>query len=98
MGFKLPYRTIIIKIGQFEASKIENQVISGGRTSELQSLNVCVNKPLKDRNKQYWQSWFVDKNSQVMTNGDNTQKPVYEVWMGWLGQCHTDLSEQRLMI
>ena len=47
--------------------------------------------------KQYRQSWFVDKNPQVMKNGENRQKPVYEVVVGWLGLCHADLSEQRLM-
>ena len=65
-----------------EANKIEHHVILGGYTSELQSLDVCVNKSLKDRYKQYRQSWFADKNSLVMTDGGYRQKPTYDVVMG----------------
>ena len=65
-----------------EANKIEHHVIPGGYTSELQSLDVWVNKSLKDRYKQYRQSFFADKNSLEMTDGGYRQKPTYDVVIG----------------
>ena len=79
-AFAAHYTALVTE--KFEANKIEHHVIPGGYTSELKSLDVCVNKSLKDRFKQYRQSWFADKNSLVMTDGGYRQKPTYDVVMG----------------
>ena len=35
-------------------------VIPGGLTSVVQSLDVCLNNPIKDLIRQYWSAWIVD--------------------------------------
>ena len=83
---------------QFAANKIEHHLIPGGFTSELQALDVCVNKPLKGHYKQHWSKWFACQTAQVLTDGGNRKKPGYEVVMGWLAACHTSIASQPQML
>ena len=94
--FKAHFTSMVTE--SFEANKIEHHVIPGGYTSALQPLDVSLNKPLKDRYRQYWAKWFADVNSQTMTDGGNRKKPAYEVVMNWMSECHKDIAKQQTMI
>jgi hypothetical protein len=83
---------------QFAANKIEHHLIPGGFTSELQALDVCVNKPLKGHYKQHWSKWFACQTAQVLTDGGNRKKPGYEVVMDWLAACHTTIASLPQML
>ncbi len=49
-------------------------VIPGGLTSQLQPLDVCLNKPFKDRMRAMWSEWIAS-DAVTTTNGGNPQKP-----------------------
>ena len=49
-------------------------VIPGGLTSVLQPLDVCLNKPFKDRLCKMWVEWMIS-GLATLTKGGNLQKP-----------------------
>lgn len=58
-------------------------VIPGGLTSVLQPLDVCLNKPFKDRLRKMWQEWMCSDQVQT-TKGGNLKKPDIEVVAKWV--------------
>ena len=59
-----------------KAAKMQTDlcVIPGGLTFQLQPLDVCLNKPFKDRMRQLWTEWMAS-DSASRTKGGNLQKP-----------------------
>jgi len=58
-------------------------VIPGGLTSMLQPLDVCLNKPFKDRLRQTWTAWMTSGSAKT-TKGGNLQKPDITVVCQWV--------------
>ena len=48
-----------------QKERTDMAVIPGGLTSQLQPLDVCLNKPFKDRIRQMWSDWIC---SDAVTN------------------------------
>ena len=54
--------------------KMDLAVIPGGLMSVLQTLDVCINKPFKDRLRSIWSDWMAS-GAAKLTKGGNFQKP-----------------------
>ena len=63
--------------------KTDMAVIPGGLTSVLQPLDVCINKPFKDRLRKLWNDWMIS-GSATLTKGGNLQKPDITVVIAWV--------------
>ncbi|KAJ7345310.1 hypothetical protein JRQ81_001260 [Phrynocephalus forsythii] len=53
---------------EFQMCKTEIAVIPGGLTSQLQLLDVCINKPFKALMREEWNKYMCDKNQHKVTN------------------------------
>ena len=58
-------------------------VIPGGLTSLLQPLDVCLNKPFKDRLRKMWIEWMASGDVKT-TKADNLMKPHIELVSKWV--------------
>src|SRR6218665_1265677 len=67
-------------------------VIPGGLTSVLQPLDVCLNKPFKDRLRKMWLEWMTS-GSATLTKGGNLQKPDITVVVSWAKQAWDSIPE-----
>ena len=56
---------------------IQSILVPAGFTSELQPLDVSINKPIKAILRQQWQNWF-DSPEPIFTKAGNRQKPSYQ--------------------
>ena len=65
-------------------------VIPGGLTSLLQPLDVCLNKPFKDRLRGKWINWMNEEAGRV-TKGGNLAKPVITVIARWIKEAWDDI-------
>lgn len=53
----------------FKSENTDLAVIPGGLTSVLQPLDVCLNKPFKDRVRQKWMAWMAEGIHELMAGG-----------------------------
>ena len=63
-------------------------VIPGRLTSVLHPLDVCLNKPFKDRVRQRWMAWMAwmaDGIHELMATG-RQKKPSEELMCQWIGK------------
>ena len=44
-------------------------IIPGGLTSQLQQLDVSINKPFKDRVRVHWSNWIAEDTEHILTKG-----------------------------
>ena len=58
-------------------------VIPGGLTSVLQPLDVCLNKPFKDRVRKMWSEWMISGDVKL-TKGGNMMKPDLDLVAKWV--------------
>uniref|UniRef100_A0A674I2H4 DDE-1 domain-containing protein n=1 Tax=Terrapene triunguis TaxID=2587831 RepID=A0A674I2H4_9SAUR len=58
-------------------------VIPGGLTSVLQLLDVCLNKPFKDRLRKMWSEWMCSGMAKL-TEGRNHMKPEINLVAQWI--------------
>ena len=58
-------------------------IIPGGLTFVLQPLDVCLNKPFKDRLRAKWIDWM-SSGSATLTKGGNLMKPDITVVVAWV--------------
>ena len=71
-------------------------VIPGGLTSVLQPLDVCLNKPFKDRVRQRWMAWMAwmaDGIHELMATG-RQKKPSEELMCQWIGKAWCDIPRE----
>lgn len=66
-----------------KSDKTTLAVIPGGLTSLLQPLDVCLNKPFKDRIRKMWQEWMCSGEVRS-TKGGNLMKPDIELVAKWV--------------
>uniref|UniRef100_A0A8C5MVE4 HTH CENPB-type domain-containing protein n=1 Tax=Leptobrachium leishanense TaxID=445787 RepID=A0A8C5MVE4_9ANUR len=72
-----------------KSSQVTLAVIPGGLTSVLQPLDVCLNKPFKDRVRKMWHEWMSSGQAQLTKVG-NLQKPEIEL----IAKCVRDALEE----
>jgi len=73
-------------------SKCDLAIIPGGLTSVVQPLDVCVNKPFKDKLRNKWNQWMTSGSASLTKNG-NLKKPDYGVMCQWIIDCWNEIPE-----
>lgn len=76
------HKTSQIKLA-FKDENSNLAVIPGGLTSVVQPLDVCLNKPFKDRLRVKWRQWMAVGNFDLTKDG-NIKKPGYNVICNWI--------------
>ena len=64
---------------ELRENNTKTAVIPGGLTSVVQPLDVCLNKPFKDRPRQKWCTWMI-KGEKTFTVGGNICEWVKDSW------------------
>ena len=68
-------------------------VIPGGLTSVLQPLDVCLNKPFKDRVRERWTTWIVE-GEKSLTPAGNVRAASLTTVASWVLEAWRDLPEE----
>lgn len=68
-------------------------VIPGGLTSIVQPLDVCLNKPFKDRMREKWAMWMID-GEKSFTPAGNVRAAPLDLITTWVLDSWNDLSDQ----
>ena len=79
--------------------KSENKdlaVIPGRLTSVLQPLDVCLNKPFKDRVRQRWMAWMAEGIHELTATG-RQKKPSEELMCQWIGEAWHDIPQEMVV-
>ena len=66
-------------------------MIPGGLTSQVQPLDVCLNKPFKQKVRVKWAEWLMDKENHVFTPG-YLKKHGSPTVCAWVKEAWNDLS------
>ena len=62
----------------------DTAIIPGGLTSQLQPLDVSINKPFKDKVRVLWTEWMAGSTDHELTRGGRLKKPSITLWCEWL--------------
>ena len=65
-------------------------VIPGGLTSVLQPLDICLNKPFKEKMRQKWNEWITSGAGKT-TNAGNLSKPDLNVVVSWVREAWDEI-------
>lgn len=69
---------------------VEVEIIPGGCTSLVQPVDVGVNKPFKNRLREYWEGWMIENVDEEQTI---TVSPSREIVAGWCAAAYKSLPE-----
>ncbi|CAG8632807.1 2269_t:CDS:1, partial [Diversispora eburnea] len=95
----------LLVLYSFEGHKTENVkkkareentdlcVIPGELTSTVQPLDVCINKPFKDRLRKKWDNWMIQGNYNFTKLG-NIKKPGYNTMCEWIIEAWNDIPSE----
>ena len=72
----------------------ECAIIPGGMTGILQPLDVCINKPFKDRLRVKWQEWMITEHT--LTASGCTRKADLNVICGWIKDAWNDIPTEMI--
>ncbi|CAH2275912.1 Pogo transposable element with KRAB domain, partial [Pelobates cultripes] len=75
-----------------KSSQVTLAVIPGGLTSVLQPLDVCLNKPFKDRVRKKWHEWM-SSGQPRLTKVGNLMKPDIELIAKWVRDAWEEIPE-----
>lgn len=101
----LSRRRSLLVLDSFEAHKTEQvkrllksentdlAIIPGRLTSVLQPLDVCLNKPFKDRVRQRWMAWMAEGIHELTATG-RQKKPSEELMCQWIGEAWRDIPRE----
>ena len=80
---------------RLEAESVLCDYIPGGCTSFLQLLDVCINKPFKDRLREKFEEWFGIKGftEENRTGKGYLKAPSYEIMNVWIQEAWTLVPE-----
>ena len=71
-------------------------VIPGGLTSVLQPLDVCLNKPFKDRVRTKWSQWMCSGEAKL-TKGGNLMRPEINIVATWVKEAWDDIPSEMII-
>ena len=66
-------------------------LIPAGLTSQLQPLNVSINKPFKEKARVPWSNWMTDETHHEFTRGGRQKKPSMTQWCHWVLQAWAEI-------
>jgi len=75
---------------KFQEHNCNMMIIPGGLTSIVQPLDVCLNKPFKDRMREKWRLWMANEEFSL-TKGGNLRKPSYKIICEWIIQAWKEI-------
>ena len=59
-------------------------IIPGGLASQLQPLDVSLNKPFKEKARVMWSEWIAGDEQKEFTKGGKLRKPSITLWCNWI--------------
>jgi len=71
-------------------------IIPGGLTSIVQPLDVCLNKPFKDRLRAKWNIWM-SSGQFTYTKGGNLRKPEYNIICKWILEAWAEIPQEMIV-
>ena len=71
-------------------------IIPGGLTSIVQPLDVCLNKPFKDKLREKWNIWM-SSGQFSYTKGGNLKKPGYDIICKWILEVWTAIPREMIV-
>lgn len=71
----------------------ETAVIPGGMTGMLQPLDVCINKPFKDRMRKKWHDWMLE-GEHTLTPTGRTRKADLNIICKWIIESWNDIPSE----
>ena len=80
----------------FKSENSDLAVIPGGLTSVLQPLDVCLNKPFKDRVRQKWMAWMAEGIHELTASG-RQKKSSEELMCQWIGEAWRDIPREMVV-
>jgi len=71
-------------------------IIPGGLTSIVQPLDVCLNKPFKDKLREKWNIWM-SSGQFSYTKGGNLKKPEYGIICKWILEVWAEIPKEMIV-
>jgi len=71
-------------------------IIPGGLTSIVQPLDVCLNKPFKDRLREKWNIWM-SSGQFSYTKGGNLKKPEHGIICKWILEAWAEIPKEMIV-
>ena len=78
---------------QLRENKTATAVIPGGLTSLVQPLDVCLNKPFKDRLREKWMTWMMS-GEKTFTPGGQLRAASLVTVCQWVKESWQELSKE----
>ena len=76
-----------------KSENMDLSVIPGGLTSVLQPLDICLNKPFKDRLRQRWMTWMAEGIHELTPTG-RQKKPSKELMCQWISKAWWEIPRE----
>ena len=84
-------------LNAFKEWGVQSILVPAGFNSELQPLDVSVNKPVKAILRTEWQNWF-DSPDPIFTKAGNRQKPSYQALVDMTAKIYDGIISNTEMI
>ncbi|XP_056407556.1 uncharacterized protein LOC130300905 [Hyla sarda] len=78
---------------EFQKFKTDIAVIPGGLTSQLQPLDVSINKPIKAHMREEWNKYLCDETQHEVTNSGRMKRPSITKVCQWVKTSWNTVSE-----
>ena len=69
---------------QLQDHNTDVAIIPRGLTSQLQPLDVSLNKPFKEKVRAMWSAWMADDEKREFTKGGKLKKSSITLWCKWI--------------
>ena len=98
MSYEARFKLKVVEFAKKQGNRatvIENTdtcVIPGGLTSQLQPLDVSINKPFKEKMRLKWTEWLMDSTRHTFTVSGSLRKPDITTVCTWIKESWDELA------